>query len=374
VPRLIATGLAIILIASVLLAVRALFGMVWLDPYVSALVGACLLGLAVVVLGWSGRRWSARRARMALFPIILLTASVALMLVALEWIARFAFWDIHSSADARTYLALRELPYRSNSLGFRDREIPPKTPDHYRIVVVGDSITWGQGVDEDERFSNLIQHDLGPGYEVINFGMRAYDMPEHLKALDKVLTLSPDFVLLQLYINDFETRRMRRPVARPLLPWPDLDRRLLASSVFYGMMETQWYRFQENAHWVESYREYMERHLRDPDSPDSRQSFGMLRDFFRRTAAAGVPTGVVIFPNPNLLGRGYPYAYLHNRIREICLQERVEYIDLQPVFAKMGDSRGLWANRFDQHPNARAHRRAVDEMLAKFGPVWRAPH
>ena len=30
-------------------------------------------------------------------------------------------------------------------------------------------------------------------------------MPEHLQVLERALVVSPDFVLLQLYINDFET-------------------------------------------------------------------------------------------------------------------------------------------------------------------------
>jgi lysophospholipase L1-like esterase len=385
-PRMMAAGLALLLIATLLLAVRAVFHVQWSDTYVSAIVGAGLLGLSVAVFGWSRRRWTAgtlqqahggpepargARARTALFRIILMTLSVALSLVALEWIARFAFWDIHSSADARTYLALRALPVRSNSLGLRDREIPTKSAGKYRIVVIGDSITWGQGIEENERFTNLIERDLGPTYEVFNFGTRAHDMPEHVKELERALRVSPDFVLLQLYLNDFETRRMMRPVARPLLPWPDIDRRMLASSVLYGLMSTQWHRYQEASGQVESFPHYLERYLGDPNSPDARESFGKLREFLRRTADAGVPTGVVIFPNPNMLGRGYPYAYLHNHMREVCLEEHVDYVDLQSPFAKMGDPRGLWANRFDQHPNARANRRAADELLSKFGPVWR---
>jgi GDSL-like lipase/acylhydrolase family protein len=366
-----AIGLALAATAALLLLFRKIFHAAWSDTYVSAIVGAGLLGLAVAIFSWSRHRWSRSTLRTALLRVVLITVSIGLSLVALEWIARFAFWDVHSSADARTYLALRALPVRSNSLGLRDREIPPKSPDQYRIVVIGDSITWGQGIEENERFTNLLEKDLGPGYEVFNFGTRAHDMPEHVAELERALKVSPDFILLQLYINDFETRHMMRPVARPLLPWRDLDRTMLANSVLYGLMSTQWQRYQEATGQVESFPHYMERHLRDPNSPEAQESFGRLHFFFRRTAEVGVPTGVVIFPNPNDLGRGYPYAYLHNHMREVCLEEHVEYVDLEPAFAKMGDPRGLWANRFDQHPNARANRGAADEILSKFGPVWR---
>src|SRR5262245_48969618 len=279
--------------------------------------GGPLQGLAVFALGL-GSPWRLNaRARRVLFPLILLSASIVLMLIALEWIARFVYRDVHSATDTRTYIGRRGVQQRQNSLGFRDPEIPPKRMDHYRIVAIGDSITWGQGVEEGERFSNLLRRDLGDGYEVINFALPGHNMPEHLRKLQHALTFSPDFVLLQLFINDFETSQMHRPVPSPVVPWPTLHRRLQASSLLYAMIGEQWQGVQERVHWVESYREYMQRHLGNPDSADSRLSFGMLHDFLQRAAAAGTPTGVVIFPNPNLLGRGYPYAFLHNRMREV---------------------------------------------------------
>src|SRR5260370_372570 len=70
---------------------------------------------------------------------------------------------------------------------------------------------------------------LGARYGVLNFGMPGNNMPEHLQELDVVLPLHPNFVLLQLYVNDFETPNMRRPQTYPLLP-SDLDKRLVRSS------------------------------------------------------------------------------------------------------------------------------------------------
>src|SRR5436190_20010067 len=148
-------GLALLLCAGLLLLFPAVFHSPWSDTYVSAIVGAGLLGLAITLFSWS-RRASRSTLRTVLFRVVLIAFSVGLSVIALEWIARFAFWDVHSSADARTYLALRALPVRSNSLGLRDREMPPKTPGKYRIAVIGDSITWGQGIEENERFTNLL--------------------------------------------------------------------------------------------------------------------------------------------------------------------------------------------------------------------------
>jgi hypothetical protein len=57
-----------------------------------------------------------------------------------------------------------------NGLGFRDREIPDKQPERYRIAVVGDSIAWGQGLAAHERFSDRLGESLGARYEVFSGG------------------------------------------------------------------------------------------------------------------------------------------------------------------------------------------------------------
>ena len=51
-----------------------------------------------------------------------------------------------------------EYQFRTNSLGFRDKERPLKKPkNNYRIFVTGDSFTEGNGVDEESRFTNLLE-------------------------------------------------------------------------------------------------------------------------------------------------------------------------------------------------------------------------
>ena len=170
-----------------------------------------------------------------------------------------------------------------NSLGFRDREIGPKDPGRYRIAIVGDSFTFGNGVEEPDRFSNLIQGVLGPQYEVLNFGHPGNNLPDHLIELDLVLKLSPDFVLLQLYENDFETPEMmaNRPKDHRLMPL-DVDERMMRSSLLYRLLIDHWNQLQEATGLAEGYTNYMARHLRDPDSPDAVRTSGMLLQFIER--------------------------------------------------------------------------------------------
>jgi lysophospholipase L1-like esterase len=260
-----------------------------------------------------------------------------------------------------------------NSLGFREGPIGPKDPDQFRIAIIGDSFSWGQGLQERERFSNLLDAQLGPRYEVLNFGMPGHTMPEHVDELEPVLKLKPDFVLLQLYINNFETPGMRRPSAYPLLP-AHLNARLTEASLVYQLLADRWAQLQESLGLVDSYARYLARHLRDPNSPDSREAFGKLRQFISLTRAAGVPTGAVLFPATDSMGPNgldYPFGFIHDRVQAICAEERIVFVDLLAPFARAGDPHSLWVSPFDAHPNALANQRAAAEILDAFGESWR---
>lgn len=314
------------------------------------------------------------RAGRILLRLALVVIVTALALIGAEYLARFQFHRAQSSGRAGDFIARHAAgpALRSNSLGFREREIPPKSRDRYRIVVAGDSFTWGQGVEERERFSNLLEEFLEPRYEVFNFGRPGNNMPEHLEVLTQALTVSPDFVLLQIYINDFETASMQRPQAYPLLP-ASIERKIEGSSLVYDMARTEWTTIQEKVGLTESYVHYMERNLRDPNAPNAKQAYGQLREFFARARAAGVPAGGVLFPAPDALGpngRSYPFGYLHEGVRRVCADENVRCLDLLPRFSTFRDPRTMWVSPFDAHPNAVAHRKAAMEILQTFSSVW----
>jgi PA14 domain-containing protein/GDSL-like lipase/acylhydrolase family protein len=348
------------------------------------------LGLVAAWTGWrlKGREWGRVAARSVtgtvrglakqpplpgratVFRIAMLFGSFVAALLVAEIAARAIFRSVRSSGDARTFFAQRPEPVRMNNLGYRGGDVGPKS-ERYRIAVVGDSITWGVGLPEHERYSNLLQDALGNDYEVLNFGIPGHNMPEHLQVLDLAMAQGADFVLLQLYTNDFETGAMVRPRTRPLLPWSALDRWMLRSSIVYTMMSAQWPRVQESLGLAESYQHYMYRYLGDPQSPESRAGFGMLREFIDRARTAGVPTGTVMFPNPELMAGNYPYGYLHDRVHGVCVEKQIRCVDLRgPFLSNFTDVKDIVVSPFDGHPSARASKVAAEEILAEFRPLW----
>lgn len=70
-------------------------------------------------------------------------------------------------------------------------------------MALGDSITFGQGVNDDETFLHLFDSKR-PEYEVINAAVPTWGLSQYSKYLMKVAPdFNPDEVILFFYLNDF---------------------------------------------------------------------------------------------------------------------------------------------------------------------------
>ncbi|MFT5170964.1 MAG: lysophospholipase L1-like esterase [Candidatus Marinamargulisbacteria bacterium] len=106
-------------------------------------------------------------------------------------------------------LSKRDIPIKINSLGFRDEESQiPKPSDEYRILMLGDSITWGdylpaQEVYVEQAEAILNQRVFNHHISIINAGVGDIGLKEELDILkEKGLRLTPDIVLVGFYLND----------------------------------------------------------------------------------------------------------------------------------------------------------------------------
>jgi hypothetical protein len=100
------------------------------------------------------------------------------------------------------------VPVEINSLGLRDYEIGAKASHATRIVGLGDSFTFGNGVALEQTFLKRLQTCLSTTahpVEVINCGIPAYCPLQELRFLQKYRSqLQPDIVLLAFFVgNDF---------------------------------------------------------------------------------------------------------------------------------------------------------------------------
>lgn len=301
-----------------------------------------------------------------------------------EQAARYIFQDITTTGDNGSYFAkkwrLENFGYKCrkyNSWNYREREIAFNSlQERYTIAVIGDSITYGQGIPDEERFSNRLELELkniDDKFQVLNFGIGGSDFYHHVKTIDKVQKIKPDFILLQWYVNDFEgPRAIGRPSARNLAPTMKLHMKYHQTSALYYVLNAGWHSIQRYLGLVGSYEEYMHHRFLDPNSSDSIDAMKTFKAFLRKAKQYNIPVGMVMFPVlRSYLGENYPFDYLHERIISVCTENEIPYVDLREDYKfYANDIRKLHVNQYDAHPNGLANEIAANKILEKFKPLW----
>ena len=114
----------------------------------------------------------------------------------------------------------------NNRLGFREREVDiPKPASVYRIMVLGDSLTWGVGLREPERYTALLEMRLKTFYqlhqvEVLNFASIGASTARERDILARFApSVEPDLVIVGFCINDPQPRAMNYAVERERYAW-----------------------------------------------------------------------------------------------------------------------------------------------------------
>jgi hypothetical protein len=112
-------------------------------------------------------------------------------------------WRNRAGVHVRIAGAGSTYEVRLNSRGHRGPErAPAKPPGVKRVVLLGDSTSWGWGVDDQDMFSRRVEAAL-PQVEVINLAVPGYGTDQELWALERDgLAFAPDLVLLGFVWND----------------------------------------------------------------------------------------------------------------------------------------------------------------------------
>lgn len=123
-------------------------------------------------------------------------------------------------------------PLTINSKGLRDREYSYEKPaGTRRMLVLGDSMTWGLGVGDDQIFTEVLERKLEretPKWEVINAGVSGWGTDqEYLFLKEEGFKYEPDIVMVVYYlVNDREDNvsTIRYGLGKPCFATGSLDR------------------------------------------------------------------------------------------------------------------------------------------------------
>ena len=299
--------------------------------------------------------------------ILLMLGSLGLFLVLGEmglrlYLRRHIFYDVEMSRYALTLKVdspnplighhhkpnqdaqLMNVLVRTNSDGFRDDEYPIAKGPRRRIIFLGDSLTFGWGVEQEQTFEHVIEQELNAQAptEVINLGVGNYNTTQEVHLfIDKGLKYHPDQVVVFYFINDAEPAPQKSR-----FPWLGEFRIV----TFY------WSRIKALAARISAspdFREYYSGLYRGDQEGWSRTKAAFLT-LKKVCADEGIDLRVVLLPELHQL-RNYPFAREHALITKFLRENDIPVRDLAPFFRHEEDPHTLWVSSDDAHPNARAH-------------------
>lgn len=173
---------------------------------------------------------------------LMLGVSLTLGALACEGALRLVFHD----GGRTTYLGPGGKPFDYTYAGPGQMRGPmetgPKAPGARRIMVMGDSITWGDGVREwTDTYPMRLLDRINRADQGYDMAVHAYDGKEidnHLATIAGAIERTdPDIVIYQWFINDVEIDRANRPRhVRPWRTWP-WHARLQAVSYLYYVLD-----------------------------------------------------------------------------------------------------------------------------------------
>ncbi|MFH2021496.1 MAG: SGNH/GDSL hydrolase family protein [archaeon] len=115
--------------------------------------------------------------------------------------------------------------YSTNSAGFRGKEEFTIEKNKTRILILGDSFTWGEDVFDYETYPYYLDQSLKGDYDIINMGVHGYGPDQmYLRFLREGRLYNPDIVILALYTPDiFRTTVRIRDFFKPRFKIVDND-------------------------------------------------------------------------------------------------------------------------------------------------------
>ena len=252
--------------------------------------------------------------------------------------------------------------YKINSYGFRDYEynLYTKNKGTFRILCVGDSFTFGVGIDFESTYPKQLEKLLQAKFpdikiEVVNCGVPSYNtFYEYLFLEEEGLKYNPDLVIIGYVYNDSNYNRPLTPSKYKLI---NIIKDILRKMHSYEFLIDKIYRvdyvFRGLAGTDPKYRLESLRYAFSDKYigwQKNKEAFKLLAEFSHQY---NIPIVYIIFPKLESLEKDYPYTFFHEKVKE-ALRNEPHKLDLLPYFlGKKTDD--LWVASYESHPNTKAN-------------------
>lgn len=258
-----------------------------------------------------------------------------------------------------------------------------KPPGIRRLVLLGDSYTFGFGISDEEAIAALLQQRLGAGWEVMNFGVPGYGTDQQLLSYETVARRHvPDAVVLGFFLRDYSRNLLSfRTYAKPRFELDGEGLRLVgtpvtAPSELYalyaggerrvgGAALRSWFVAMVRGHWCK---------LQERDVHAGSEGWELVARMQRRfrdavLADGALPLWLQIPTDDLVLGDGGSYAPLAELGAAHAAGIGLDCLDLAPLFLE--HDRAHPEDSFHRPPDDGGHlsptgNRIVADALAQW--------
>lgn len=258
-----------------------------------------------------------------------------------------------------------------NSIGFRGDDHPvEKEAGVKRIVVIGDSVTEGYGVNWESAFGPQLQNWLGETHEIVSLGMGGLNTPQEVHVLQEYgVQYRPDVVIVNFVLNDGDFFSSARAGAKHAEETdsrigllgirinPELKRALKSSALVFFANERLadlWGRMKgEGSH------DYYAKLWRDPESRNKvTTAFDQLLTMSRENGFR-----VIVIVWPLLIDfEEYRYRSVHDWVVTEAKSRGFESLDLLEIYSQHSFRKLQVTSEDHVHPNAMGHAMAAKEF------------
>jgi lysophospholipase L1-like esterase len=267
------------------------------------------------------------------------------------------------------------IPIQINSMGFRDREYSLNKPAGvFRVLGLGDSITFGAGVKVGDTYLKQLEKLLNHRkeevkYEVINAGINRYDNLQELRLLKELAPkLHPDLVVIGVCINDiygvphkYKVPARNQAVKNKACAHTIIHKlicNLRKQSKFVDLAIKLYRNSRVALHAANYLREYLRSCYRRWEGEDWGLLQKQLLEFKSIADEQGFQIVFVLFPTEIQLHFTQQEAVPQLKFVEFAQAHEFLYLDLFRSFKENGLStkKPLFLEKDDLHPNAEGHK------------------
>ncbi len=246
-----------------------------------------------------------------------------------------------------------------NSKGLRDYEYDyNKKGDVFRILVIGDSVTFGWGTEFEDIYSKRLEKKLNEGlrkYEVINTGVGNYNsVMEAIFLRNEGLKYDPDMIIVGYYINDAEVT--------PHVRFYNIKRLFYLYGVLWSKYINALAHLKKDFNYVDYYGALYEDSFEGKANAEK-----SLKEIIDLAHKNNIPLLFVVFPEFHEFN-DYQFSTVTAFVQNIAKGERVYFLDLLPYYIETSP-KDVWVSYEDVHPNALGHKIAADAIYGKLEEI-----